>query len=297
MLITNNDLKQLYSNNQSNKNKEHMDKLFPNIQDGCINFGYWETYAKPIPLLMRINSQKSLYEKVFTKLNLLKNKKVLEVGFGRGHGIKWLNEKNIDCYGIDAFDEHVSLAKKCHPKLSKKYIFGEAENIPFEDNFFDAVYTIEAAQHFTSFKNFIKESHRVLNKNGILCISTYFFNAEAYKKNVEQFIPTSIEGTHNAISIEKAKKSLEKMNFIIEEFQSIGENVFPAYAEWQKQQFQSEIQLKHFAKEKKWEKYFIGGGNNEHPWLTVYKNKWIDYFIIKVRKNYAIEVLAKFFCS
>lgn len=98
MLKSSNNLKHLYSNNQSNKNKKHMDKLFPNIKEGCINFGYWETYVKPISLLMRINSQKSLYEKIFAKLNLIKNKKVLEIGFGRGHGINWLNDKKNGSY-------------------------------------------------------------------------------------------------------------------------------------------------------------------------------------------------------
>ena len=279
------DLKALYSDSKTNKNKEHIDKLFPNIDEGCINFGYWDSYIDPIPLLMRVNSQKALYEKVFSKLNLANHKRILEVGFGRGHGVKWLNDRKIDSYGIDAFTEHVNFAKKVYPELTNKYYCGEAESIPFEGNFFNSIFSIEAAQHFNSFKMFIEESYRVLNTQGILCISTYFFNSEESKKKVEKYIPTTVEGTHNAISIEKAKKYLKEMNFIIEEIQPIGKKVFPAYAQWQKQQFHSKDELRHIAKDKKWENYFIGGGNKEHPWLTAYKNKWIDYYIIKGKKE------------
>jgi cyclopropane fatty-acyl-phospholipid synthase-like methyltransferase len=280
-----NDLKDLYSDSKKNKNKEHIDKLFPNIKDGCINFGYWNSYSIPISLHTRIHSQKALYEKVFSKLDLVDDKKILEIGFGRGHGMNWLNNKKLDLYGIDAFIEHVNYAKKSHPELINKFHFGEAEKIPFKNTFFDSIFSIEAAQHFNSFKKFAEESYRVLNSQGVLCISTYFFTSEESKKNVEKYIPNTIEGTHNAISIDEAKKYLIDANFIIEEIQPIGKKVFPAYAQWQKQQFNFQNELRQIAKDKKWENYFVGGGNQEHPWLIAYNNNWVNYYIIKGKKN------------
>jgi ubiquinone/menaquinone biosynthesis C-methylase UbiE len=277
-----NDLANLYSSSKKNRNKKHMEKLFPNVLEGCINFGYWDSFDLPISLEKRLKAQKKLYEKVFSKFRA---NNVLEIGCGRGHGIFWLYEQNINCFGIDALSEQIDKCKKNYPFLSSHFFIGSANKIPFKDSFFDAIYTIEAAQHFYSFSKFIKESFRVLKSPGILCISTYFFTSENSKKKVLELIPPNIEGTHRAIAIDQAIKKIKSSKFKILKLEKIGGKVFPAYAAWQKQVILPKKGFKSLSTNNKWRNYYIGGGENEHPWLRCYKKGLIDYYIITAIKN------------
>jgi len=280
------ELKNLYSASGSNVNKVHMDKLFPSDNEGCINFGYWKSKKKDeISIEERIYSQKVLYEKIFTLLPKKKFKTILEIGCGRGHGVYWLNKKNIDCYGIDAFKEQVNKCKKNYPKISNKYYQGVAEQINFESNFFDGIFSIEATQHFISFKDFAKEAYRVLKFSGVLCITTYFFNSQKSKYKTNQFIPNSIEGTHNAIILEQAINYLIDAGFSLDFVKSIGNNVFPKYADWQTQNFASREDLGKMANDEKWKNYYTGGGSKKHPWLLAYNQNLLDYYIIKAKKK------------
>jgi len=281
-----NQLKEMYSSAEENINKIHLNELFPDIHEGCINFGYWENCSEIITLEERIISQKALYQKLFSLFKPKAKQTVLEIGSGRGHAVNWLHNNEINCFGIDALTEQIIKSQKRYPKLKKYFLQGLAENIPFDDNIFDSVYSLEVAQHFFSFKHFAKESFRILKKNGIVCISSFFFVSEKFTKFVHELIPSSIEGTHNAISIDQAILFLKDAGFVIEYLESIGANVFPQYAKWQQQKFQNQCNLKSMAKEQKWESYYTGGGlGGEHPWSIVFRNNWIDYYIIKAVKR------------
>jgi hypothetical protein len=43
--------------------------------------------------------------------------------------------------------------------------------LPFGDSFADRIIALESAQHFKSFLEFIRESHRVLNKTGLIVLA------------------------------------------------------------------------------------------------------------------------------
>lgn len=278
-------LKTMYSDSEENINKVHLDRLFPDMKDGCINFGYWESASNIISSDERINSQKALYRKLFSLLIPKKEQSILEIGSGRGHAVNWLHNEGINCYGIDALIDQIIKSKNKYATLNKFFIHGAAENIPFENDNFDGIYSLEAAQHFNSFEQFAKESFRVLKDKGSICISTYFFVSDESKNLVLDLIPNSIEGTHNAISIDQAISLLKKAGFVIEHLETIGEKVFPQYAKWQQQEFQRQVHLKSMAKQEKWADYYTGGAiTGEHPWHTVFSNNWIDYYIIKARK-------------
>lgn len=96
-------------------------------------------------------------------------KKVLEVGVGAGTDhLQWARA-GVECYGIDLTNEAIDTTRRrmetygFHSNL--KRIDGEA--LPFEDRFFDIVYSWGVIHHTEHPDRIIKEIHRVLKPNGV----------------------------------------------------------------------------------------------------------------------------------
>ncbi len=276
-------VKKMYSHSADILN-EWMEKLFPVIGQGCINFGYWKDIKPPLTIKKRLISQKNLYFKVFKKFDP-NCRSVLEVGCGRGHGVFWLREIGYNAFGIDILKSQVERAKEQYFHLTPYFSIGKAEKLPFRNSSFDCIYSIEAAQHFLSFDEFCKESSRALKPNGKLFISTFFIKSTDCITELKKIIPDNLEGFHNALVISDAITLLENNGFKIDNPQeSIGSEIFHFYASWQKQQL-GDTSLSSLSNERiKWRDYYTGGGNNAHPWYQAFKNGWIDYYIIEARK-------------
>lgn len=260
-----------------------MEKLFPERNQGCINFGYWKDITLPLTRKKRIESQQRLYFKLFDRFDS-DCTTVLEVGCGRGHGVAWLAEKGYEAFGIDILPSQIEKSKATHPLLSSHYCLGKAEQIPFNDSSFDCICSLEAAQHFTSFQKFCQESFRVLKYNGKLIISTYFLNNNAFIQDLEKIIPNNLEGFHNALAISDATRFLTLSGFKVCAPLSIGKEVFPLYSNWQKKQLGTTPLSTLSPERKKWAAYYTGGGTASHPWHQAFEQGWIDYYILEGRK-------------
>lgn len=262
-----------------------MEKLFPIKNQGCINFGYWKGIKKPLTTKKRIDSQKNLYLKMFERFGP-NCKTVLEVGCGRGHGVSWLTEKGYEASGIDVLPSQIEKSKAEYPSLAQCFQLGKAEQIPFADRYFDCVCSLEAAQHFTSFEAFCKESFRVLKQNGKLIVSTYFINEKSFVKNLKKIIPNNLEGFHNALVVSEAITFMQNSGFKVHipPF-SIGEEVFPLYSHWQKKQLGNTPLSALSVERAKWAEYYTGGGTSSHPWYQAFKNGWVDYYVLEGTKD------------
>ena len=121
------------------------------------------------------NQKKPLtnYPSEFVKYNInrfnLKNKMLLEIGCGRGDFVNEFSKNEVICY---ATDKLVSAKKD----LDKKIFFStnniSNEKLPFEDNFFDAIYSKSLIEHISNHEFFFKECRRVLKSKGILITYT-----------------------------------------------------------------------------------------------------------------------------
>ncbi len=98
----------------------------------------------------------------------IKNKKVLDIGCGKGRFLKHLVELGGICTGIDLSDNLIKGAKTNVKKAS--FIQGSATELPFKDNYFDYIYSIETFEHIPNIKLAIKEIFRVLKPNGKVII-------------------------------------------------------------------------------------------------------------------------------
>ncbi|MFX1310740.1 MAG: class I SAM-dependent methyltransferase [Promethearchaeota archaeon] len=102
--------------------------------------------------------------------------KILDIGSGTGRHLIYFSKKGFEVYGMDASPKGISIAKHW---LSEEDLKAEIilhrmeEKFPYEDNFFDAIISIQVIHHnrmkdilFT-----VSEIERVLKKGGIIFIT------------------------------------------------------------------------------------------------------------------------------
>lgn len=97
---------------------------------------------------------------------------ILDIGCGRGFLLKKLKEKakkGSRFFGLDISSKLCDIAKENNPDA--EITRGDAENLPFEDDFFDFVFMTEVLEHLIDYNKSLKEAKRVLKKNGIFIVS------------------------------------------------------------------------------------------------------------------------------
>lgn len=105
--------------------------------------------------------------------NNLSDKKILEIGCGRGTDLIYLAQKGADVYGNDysqkAVEIFLNLAKENKVKVSvsnENTLLG----LKYPDNNFDLVFSQGVMEHFEDPSRFIFESIRVVKPDGYLII-------------------------------------------------------------------------------------------------------------------------------
>ncbi len=123
--------------------------------------------------------KKYKFEKMyFKKVNikkLLKNKIVLDLGcFTGGRTAVWAKRYDIKTiYGIDIDSVYIEAARLFSQKMGNNTHFqiSYGEELPFEDNFFDAIITSDTFEHVRDLKKVLQECQRVLKGDGIIICS------------------------------------------------------------------------------------------------------------------------------
>lgn len=93
-------------------------------------------------------------------------KKVLDIGCGSGIYVDYLSRRGFLAYGVDLVGDFLKQASK-----TKKGIFTQsmAEELPFEDNFFDSVYLFDILEHGDD-KKILNEAKRVAKKKILVIV-------------------------------------------------------------------------------------------------------------------------------
>ncbi len=124
--------------------------------------------------------QKKVSGIVESSLNILKHrsaKKVLDIGFGTGRHTIFLAENGFDVYGIDISEagKEVTEKKTKEMRLENVHLkIADMHDIPFGDNYFDAIVAVHTIVHNTlsGLEKTISELYRVLKPGGILITNT-----------------------------------------------------------------------------------------------------------------------------
>lgn len=111
-----------------------------------------------------------------------KGKKILEIGFGMGTDLFQFAINGADVFGIDLSPKHLEISLKRFEiyKLKADLQLADAENMPFDSNSFDAVYSFGVIHHTPNMQKTIEETYRVLKPGGKAIISVYNRNSAHY---------------------------------------------------------------------------------------------------------------------
>ena len=140
----------------------------PNYDLKFMNYGY---SSLDLDLMLTSEDEKDrypiqLYHHVASQIDL-KGLKVLEVGSGRGGGCSYITKylKPVQMVGLDISSSAVKLSNTIYDFDNLTFLQGNAEQLPFDDNTFDAVINIESSHCYISMNKFISEVSRVLKPN------------------------------------------------------------------------------------------------------------------------------------
>jgi SAM-dependent methyltransferase len=135
-----------------------------------MNLGYEEDPPMALPLEASDEPNRfpiQLYHRTATQVDL-KGKEVLEVSCGHGGGASYLVRTLAPAsyIGLDLNSAGVDSCRKRHQLPGLDFVQGNAENLPFPDQSFDAVINVEASHCYPRFPRFLAEVARVLRPGG-----------------------------------------------------------------------------------------------------------------------------------
>ncbi|MFG4001199.1 class I SAM-dependent methyltransferase [Flavobacterium aquidurense] len=148
---------------------------------------------------------------------------ILELGHGNAGHVAFIFDQaeNIKYYGLEMSELMFQEARQINRNfVSQKQAFFSLYNgteIPFEDNLFNKVFTVNTIYFWQEPEKLLSEIYRVLQPKGILCIT---FAEESFMKQLP-FTQFEFE----LYSTEKAEKLIEKSPFKIINKETLTEKV------------------------------------------------------------------------
>jgi len=103
-------------------------------------------------------------------------KRVLDLGCGTGRHLVFFSKKGFEVYGMDASPKGISIAEQWLLEENLKVeikLHRMEEKFPYEDNFFDAIISIQVIHHnrMKEILITVSEITRVLRRGGIIFIT------------------------------------------------------------------------------------------------------------------------------
>ena len=140
----------------------------------------------------RVASHRSSYSRAFTWYKLRNavynhfvdearaGTRVLEVGCGAGANLQMINDlspltKEIEYYGIDISPKAIEAANDYKNKSDMNnclFEIGDAENLKYDDGYFDTVICTEVLEHLLNPRKALREMYRVLKTGGLSIVTT-----------------------------------------------------------------------------------------------------------------------------
>ena len=134
------------------------------------------------------NHHLDITEKTIRLMNLRPGERVLDLGCGSGWATRLLARLVGDgpegfgqVVGIDVSDEMVRLAREESKEFENTlYVWGSAQHIPWEENFFDKVLSVESFYYYPDQDRALMELFRVMAPRGRLFILINLYKDNQY---------------------------------------------------------------------------------------------------------------------
>lgn len=124
---------------------------------------------------------------------------ILDLGCGNGRLFELFNDKKVSYVGVDNCEELIKIAKEKYQSTSATFLVGDAVDLPFENEKFDAIFCIAILNHIPSKElriKVLKDIKEILKKDGILIMTNWNF----YQKN---FFPLIIKSFFASFFLKK----------------------------------------------------------------------------------------------
>jgi len=160
---------------------------------------YDEIYKKPYHVEW-LGKYKGYEKQIELATNLVKGRKILDIGCGEGIITSKLKGDRV--IGVDISENAIKYAIENYENKRVKFCIASAIDLPFKDNCFDCVSTFEVLEHLTpdNMHKCLSEISRVCELDGRIVISTPNLSSIYY-------------ATLNSLGI-KHKEHANEMNFI-----------------------------------------------------------------------------------
>ena len=155
----------------------YLARLDPMGEVTLMNYGYADPASNAPPVSLSEGEEYNryglqMYHHVVGAVDLA-GLDVLEVGSGRGGGAAFVKRRFAPgtMTGVDYCREAIAFCQQYYAGEAKnglRYIYGDAENLPFEDGAFDAVINIESSHCYGNMARFLGEVWRTLRPGGHL---------------------------------------------------------------------------------------------------------------------------------
>ena len=134
---------------------------------------------------------------LFDRYQIKKGNKLLDLGCGRGEFLNGFIEMGVEGHGVDFTDSAVNYC----PNATIKQADIENDGLPYEDNFFDVIFSKSVIEHFHNPDIMIKEVFRCLKPGGIAIIlaPSWEYNYRIYFEDYTHrtpFMKTSLRDVH-----------------------------------------------------------------------------------------------------
>jgi fatty-acid O-methyltransferase len=197
-------------------------RFFSNDDKVFLNWGYEEDPPMALPLTESDEPNRysiQLYHSVAAQVDLT-GKRVLEVSCGHGGGASYVMRTlgPASYTGLDLNPVGLDFCRKKHQLPGLEFVEGNAEQLPFPDQSFDAVINIEASHCYPRFPQFLEEVARVLRPGGHFLYADVRRRPEIARWEEElgdapmRLMSETVIGEHVARGLEKSLPRLKELN-------------------------------------------------------------------------------------
>jgi len=202
--------------------------------NGYLNFGLWENGINDY-----VKAAENLVHRMGTILGLNETSKLLDVAPGMGTQDIYLSEnfgpRSID--GLDVTWGHIEhgrrRAREANLEDRVSFHHGTATAIPFPDNTFTHVLSIEGPEHFDTREKFLHEAQRVLQPGGVIAMADFIVKRPP-KNLIEKLVAEAARSLWrvpraNVYRAEAYSQKMRGAGFEKIEIQEMGALVIPGY--------------------------------------------------------------------
>jgi ubiquinone/menaquinone biosynthesis C-methylase UbiE len=136
-----------------------------------MNYGFEKINGEKVPELKKEDEINrfciQLYDHVVNSIEL-KDKKVVEIGSGRGGGAHYISKyfKPESYTGVDISTSVIAFCNKYYQVPGLSFVHGRAEKIPIQSASVDVVVNVESARCYSDMNVFFDEVYRILKPDG-----------------------------------------------------------------------------------------------------------------------------------